>query len=68
MPAVTIGEQLLSCVRNKGDALFGKQKRGGEWHDISWNKYYEEINEVGLALVSQGFQPHQVVYVMLSVC
>jgi long-subunit acyl-CoA synthetase (AMP-forming) len=64
LAAVTIGEQLMACVHKNGDALACKQKRGGQWHDISWAKYYEEIHDIAAALVSQGFQAHQCVNVL----
>jgi long-subunit acyl-CoA synthetase (AMP-forming) len=36
-----------------------KVKRGGAWHSITWNEYYETTRRVAKAFIKLGLRPHQ---------
>ncbi len=53
----TIGMMVKKNVDKYGNRVMMKVKRGGIWRDISWNQFYENARNLGLAMISLGIQP-----------
>ncbi|MCH8960862.1 MAG: long-chain fatty acid--CoA ligase [Bacteroidetes bacterium] len=52
----TVPRQFLDTVRRLGPRVALRHKEYGIWRDISWNDYYEQARNVGMALRAMGLQ------------
>ena len=46
----------LTAVKKWGDRVALRKKEYGLWHDISWNDYYQNVQQVACALMSLGLE------------
>lgn len=53
----TIGGMLKSRVEKYGDRVMMEKKSEGAWREITWNQFYSNAMNLGLALISLGIQP-----------
>ena len=53
----TIGGMLKSRVEKYGDRVMMKKKLEGAWEEFSWNEFYGNVRDLGLAMISMGIQP-----------
>jgi long-chain acyl-CoA synthetase len=52
----TIGGMLKSRVEKYGDRVMMKKKVKGAWEEFSWNEFYSNVRDLGLAMISMGIQ------------
>jgi long-chain acyl-CoA synthetase len=55
--ARTLAELVPRAVAIYGERVAVRHKRGGSWHDVSFRKLGEIVEEVGLGLIDLGLQP-----------
>lgn len=53
----TIGQMISNRVDKYGDREMMHVKRKGVWKEISWNQFWKDARNIGLALISLGIQP-----------
>ncbi|MBK5092900.1 MAG: long-chain fatty acid--CoA ligase [Actinobacteria bacterium] len=53
----TVGAMLKARVQKYGDRVMMRKKIGGKWKEYSWNEFYENVRNLGLAMTSMGIQP-----------
>ena len=53
----TVGAMLKSRVEKYGDRVMMKKKVEGAWEEFSWNEFYDNVHNLGLAMISMGIQP-----------
>ncbi len=56
-PMETICGMVKTRVKKYGDRTMMKVKRDGAWQEISWNEFYENARNLGLAMISLGVAP-----------
>ncbi len=52
----TVPAKFKNAVAKYGDRVALRQKKFGLWHDVSWNLYYETVEQVACALISLGLE------------
>ncbi len=57
VPGETLPEMFWNAVRARGDAVALRQKELGIWSSLSWRELGSIAREVGMGLVSLGFEP-----------
>lgn len=53
----TIGGMVKARVDKYGDRVMMKVRRGGAWKEFSWNEFYENARNLGLAMITMGIEP-----------
>jgi long-chain acyl-CoA synthetase len=64
----TLPRLFRHVVRERGEAVAMREKHLGVWRAITWRDYGERARHVGLALVSLGLRPRDLVSVMSENC
>ena len=60
LPGATVPEVFANAVRERGDAVWMREKKLGLWRAWTWNEAATAVREIALGLAALGLQPmHQ---------
>ncbi|HXF46253.1 MAG TPA: long-chain fatty acid--CoA ligase [Burkholderiaceae bacterium] len=57
VPGDTMAQMCLNAVRQRGDAVWLRQKELGIWQQTTWREFGTIVREIALGLVALGFAP-----------
>ncbi|MCX7902455.1 MAG: AMP-binding protein, partial [Burkholderiaceae bacterium] len=64
VPGDTLPQMCLHAVRQRGDAVWLRQKELGIWQSTTWREFGEIVREIALGLVALGFAPGETVSIL----
>jgi long-chain acyl-CoA synthetase len=62
----TIADLLGLAAKQYGDRTALREKRDGEWHDISYTEVGEVVSEIGRGLIALGIEPGERVCILCN--
>ena len=64
LPGATVPEVFANAVRERGDAVWMREKKLGLWRAWTWNEAATAVREIALGLAALGLQPGERVSIL----
>ena len=64
LPGATVPEVFANAVRERGDAVWMREKKLGLWRAWTWNEAATAVREIALGLAAVGLQPGERVSIL----